>query len=80
MTEETPSVSEYRLTAAPDDIDGSWAEAETALGEYWRVRSLVEVAKGWEAVATDGNRIRHAVGRTPGAALRALLPRSTPDD
>jgi hypothetical protein len=60
--------------AAPDEegLDAAWAAAEAALGEYWRVRSLVEVKDGWEAVATDGNRIAHVAGPTPLAALRAL--------
>lgn len=54
-------------------LDTAWVAAEQALGEYWRIRSLTEVSPhGWEAVATDGNRIHRGLGQTPLGALRAL--------
>ena len=57
------------------DIGAAWAGAEDRLGEYWRIRSLTEVPKGWEAVATDGDRIRIGFGETPAKALDDLAPR-----
>jgi hypothetical protein len=54
------------------DIGSSWARAEERLGEYWRIRSVTEVLHGWEAVATDGNRIRIGNGPTVSAALDDL--------
>jgi hypothetical protein len=54
-------------------LDEAWVAAEKALGDYWRIRSLTEVKGGrWEAVATDGNRIRTAVGVDPADALCAV--------
>ncbi len=55
------------------DIGSAWARAEELLGEYWRIRSLCEIPKGWEAVATDGDRIRLGHGPTPAAALDDLV-------
>jgi hypothetical protein len=65
-----------RITAS---LDTEWVKAEQALGEYWRIRSLVEVKDGWEVVATDGNRLRTAMGPTPLAAIRSLRGGSDED-
>ena len=64
--------------ASPPSIDEAWAAAEVALhrrADWWRIRSLVEIAFApmrWEVVATDGNRIVRADGHDPAAALHAL--------
>jgi hypothetical protein len=77
MTEPRTVASIFR-----GDIGAAWARAEERLGEYWRIRSLTETRAPWhdapssytkdakwEAVATDGNRIRIGSGLTPAAAL-----------
>lgn len=64
---ETQAQAVHRIFRG--DIGAAWARAEERLGEYWRIRTLAEIPKGWEAVATDGNRIRIGHGPTPAAAL-----------
>jgi hypothetical protein len=66
--------------AIQPSIDTAWIEAEQQLGEYWRIRSLTDTPKGWEAVATDGKRIVIGRGGTPASAIRALhrVPHKVP--
>lgn len=55
-------------------LDTAWIEAEQRLGEWWRIRSLVEIPGGWEAVATDGHRIVRGLGHSPLHAIRMIRP------
>jgi hypothetical protein len=58
-------------------LDEAWDEAELALGEWWRIRSLTALGlNAWEAVATDGRRIRIGRGPTPRLALLDLAGNS----
>ncbi len=60
----------------PLTLDDAWKAAEAALPPYGRIRSLVELAREWEAVAIiDNSRIRVGHGPTPAAALLALAER-----
>lgn len=59
-----------------DGLTEAWSAAESALPEYWYIRSLIVTniykAPVWEVVAATSKSMRVGRGSTPAAALRAL--------
>jgi hypothetical protein len=72
----------YRIVRA-DSLDAAWADAEAALPEGWRIKSLsMDAPPAWQAwagatpeEAPGVDEWEAETGSTPAAALRALAER-----